>query len=136
MPKRRGSAQIQLLRGALFTLRRKCGKPTCRCATGEPHETPALAYPAGGRTKTITLAHADVAAVRAALTRYAAARAEPAGEPGRVDLEDAASPGGWRVHLPLVHPVLRADVGVGVRHGPAHDLRDGRRHGSRHTRRA
>ncbi len=76
MPKRRGSAQIQLLRGALFTLRRKCGKPTCRCATGEPHETPALAYPAGGRTKTITLAHADVAAVRAALTRYAAARAE------------------------------------------------------------
>ena len=76
MPKRRGREEIQLLRGALFTLRRKCGKPTCRCATGEPHETPALAYPAGGRTNTITLAHADVAAVRSALTRYAAARAE------------------------------------------------------------
>ena len=76
MPKRRGSDHIQLLRGVLFTLRRKCGKPTCRCATGEPHETPALAYPAGGRTKTITLAHADVAAVRAALDRYAKARAD------------------------------------------------------------
>lgn len=76
MPKRRGSEEIQLLRGALFTLRRKCGKPTCRCATGELHETPALAYPASGRTKTITLAHADIAAVRAALNRYAAARAE------------------------------------------------------------
>jgi hypothetical protein len=76
MPKREGSEEIQLLRGALFTLRRKCGKPTCRCATGDPHETPALAYPAGGRTNTITLAHADVAAVRAALARYTAARAE------------------------------------------------------------
>ncbi len=49
MAKRRGSEEIQLLRGALFTLRRKCGKPTCRCATGEPHETPALAYPAAQR---------------------------------------------------------------------------------------
>lgn len=76
MPKRRGSEELQLLRGALFTLRRKCGKPTCRCATGEPHETPALAYPAGGRTKTVTLTHADLAAVRAALARYEAARAE------------------------------------------------------------
>lgn len=76
MPKRRDREEIQLLRGALFTLRRKCGKPTCRCATGEPHETPALAYPADGRTNTITLAHADVVVVRAALARYAAARAE------------------------------------------------------------
>lgn len=76
MPNRRGQQEIQSLRGVLFTLRRKCGKPTCRCATGEPHETPALAYPAGGRTKTITLTHADIAAVRAALARYAKARAK------------------------------------------------------------
>lgn len=75
MPRRRSRQEDQLLRGTLFVLRRKCGKPTCRCATGEPHETPALAYPSGGRTKTITLTHADVAAVRAALARYAAARA-------------------------------------------------------------
>jgi hypothetical protein len=72
MPRR----EIELLRGTLFVLRRKCGKPTCRCATGEPHETPALAYPAGGRTNTITLTHADLAAVRAALARYEAARVE------------------------------------------------------------
>ncbi len=63
-----------LLRGVLFTLRRKCGKPSCRCASGDPHESPALAYPAGGRTKTMTLAEADVPVVRAALDRYRAAR--------------------------------------------------------------
>lgn len=76
MPRRRPSEESQLLRGKLFVLRRKCGKATCRCATGEPHETPALCYPVPGRTNTITLAHADLAEVRAALARYEAARAE------------------------------------------------------------
>ncbi len=76
MPRRRATPETQLLRGKLFVLRRKCGKPTCRCATGELHETPALAYPSGGRTNTITLTHANLAEVRAALARYEAARAE------------------------------------------------------------
>lgn len=59
-----------MLRGVLFTLRRKCGKPTCRCALGDPHESPALAYPSGGRTKTMTLRPEDVPAVAAALEAY------------------------------------------------------------------
>jgi hypothetical protein len=65
-----------LLRGTLFTLRRKCGKANCRCATGQPHESPALAYPSGGRTKTMTLTEADVPGVSAALERYRLAREE------------------------------------------------------------
>ena len=73
---RRGASEPALLRGVLFTLRRKCGKPSCHCATGDPHESPALAYPSGGRTKTMTLAEQDVARVRAALERYQAAREE------------------------------------------------------------
>jgi hypothetical protein len=32
---RQGAAGPVVLRGVLFTLRRKCGKPSCRCATGE-----------------------------------------------------------------------------------------------------
>jgi hypothetical protein len=64
----------ELLRGSLFVLRRKCGKPGCRCASGQPHETPALAYPAGGRTKTLTLREQDVAMVAAALERYQASK--------------------------------------------------------------
>lgn len=73
---RGGDNELQLLRGVLFTLRRKCGKPSCRCATGEPHESPALAYPSDGRTKTMTLTEADVPGVGAALERYRVAREE------------------------------------------------------------
>ena len=64
-----------MVRGTLFTLRRRCGKPNCHCATGPGHESPALAYPEGGRTRTMTLSDGDVDDVRAALERYNAARA-------------------------------------------------------------
>lgn len=65
-----------VLRGTLTTFRRRCGKPNCRCATGEPHESPALTYSEGGRTKTLTLSDAEVAEVAAALARFEQARAE------------------------------------------------------------
>jgi hypothetical protein len=65
-----------VLRGTLTTFRRRCGKPTCRCATGEPHESPALTYTEGGRTKTLTLADAEVVEVVAGLARFETARAE------------------------------------------------------------
>lgn len=32
------------LRGSLITLRRRCGKPNCHCATGQPHSTPARSF--------------------------------------------------------------------------------------------
>ncbi|MGH9188137.1 MAG: DUF6788 family protein [Acidimicrobiales bacterium] len=65
-----------VLRGVLFTLRRRCGKTGCRCATGDLHESPALAHPEGGRTKTLTLTGVDLGEVRAALERYRRAKAE------------------------------------------------------------
>ena len=65
-----------MVRGTLFTLRRRCGKPSCHCASESGHESPALAYPEGGRTKTMTLSAAEVDEVRAALERYNAARAD------------------------------------------------------------
>lgn len=60
----------RVLPGSLITLRRKCGKAGCRCATGAPHETPALSYSVAGRTKMLTLAAEDVPAVAAAVARY------------------------------------------------------------------
>ncbi len=72
----KNSATAPMLRGTLFTLRRKCGKPTCRCASGEPHESPALAYPDRGRTRTLTLRDDDIEDVRQALAAYAAAKDE------------------------------------------------------------
>lgn len=65
-----------LLAGTLTTFRRRCGKPTCRCATGEPHESPALRFTEDGRTKTLTLTAAEAVRVAAALARYQHAKAE------------------------------------------------------------
>ena len=61
---------VTLARGSIITLRRKCGTPTCYCAKGQPHETPALSYSIGGVTKMLTLRAQDVREVRAALMRY------------------------------------------------------------------
>ena len=67
-------ARPLVLHGTLTTFRRRCGKPACRCALGEPHESPALTYTEEGRTKTLTLNAKEVAEVRAALARYEAAK--------------------------------------------------------------
>jgi hypothetical protein len=61
------SIDALMLHGTLTTFRRRCGKPNCRCATGDPHESPALTYTEGGRSKTFTLSAAEVPEVRAAL---------------------------------------------------------------------
>ena len=71
-----------MLRGTLTTFRRRCGKPNCRCANGEAHESPALTYTESGRTKTMTLAPDEVEEVAAAIERYEAAQG---------DLDDAAA---------------------------------------------
>ncbi len=65
-----------VLRGTLTTSRRRCGKPNCRCASGDPHESPALRFSEGGQYRTVTLTAADVGEIEAALARYEAARGE------------------------------------------------------------
>lgn len=64
-----------MLRGSLITIRRRCGKPTCRCADGTVlHESPALSVSVSGRSVTVSLRTAEVPAVAAALIRYQPAR--------------------------------------------------------------
>jgi len=63
-----------VLRGSLTRFRRRCGKANCHCAGGAPHESPALVYTEDGRTRTLTLAAAEVAEVAAALARYEGAK--------------------------------------------------------------
>ena len=59
-----------LLRGSLIWLRRKCGKPNCRCAQGKPHISPALSYSRRGKTDILTLPPRQVPRIRTALQRY------------------------------------------------------------------
>jgi hypothetical protein len=61
---------LKVLPGSLITLRRKCGKAGCRCASGAPHETPALSYSVDGHSKMLTLAPGEVEEVARAVARY------------------------------------------------------------------
>lgn len=67
---KRQNAGPRVLRGSLITLKRKCGKPQCRCVQGEPHQTPALSYSQRGVTRMVTLRPEDIHLVKAALERY------------------------------------------------------------------
>ena len=53
-----------LLPGSLYTLRRKCGKPNCRCARGELHESTVLSYRGQGRPQNISPAAEQIDALR------------------------------------------------------------------------
>ena len=63
-----------VLKGTLTVFKRRCGNASCRCATGDRHESPALVYTDEGRTRTVTLWADEVAEVEAAVARYRAAR--------------------------------------------------------------
>src|SRR5674536_277171 len=110
----------RMVRGSVVTHRRRCGKPNCRCATGEElHESTVLSYSEAGRTRFVMLPAGEVAAVRAAVERYRAAQAKLAadGDAGRAALiARLAARGG----APTVRLAAAAAVG---HHRPAHHPR-------------
>lgn len=77
-----------VVRGSVITHRRRCGKPGCRCADGELHESTVLSYSQDGRTRFLMLPHDQVKAVRAAVNRYRKEKAklERQGDRGRAVL--------------------------------------------------
>lgn len=69
--------------------RRRCGKANCRCSDGvELHESTVLSYSEDGRTKFVMLPGEEVAAIRAAVERYRAAKnsVEDQGSAGLAEL--------------------------------------------------
>lgn len=44
-----------LVKGTVYTLRRKCSKPSCRCARGEHHASVVLSASIGGKTRLWTI---------------------------------------------------------------------------------
>jgi hypothetical protein len=60
-----------LARGTVYELRRKCGKPTCHCATaGQLHAVTVLSVSEAGRTRLRALPPAQIAALRVLTARY------------------------------------------------------------------
>ena len=78
-----------VVRGSVVVHRRRCGKANCRCVDGvELHESTVLSYSEDGRTKFVMLPAEEVAAVRAAVERYRAAKnsVEDQGSAGLAEL--------------------------------------------------
>ena len=67
-----------MVQGSFYLLRRKCGKPNCRCATGQLHATYVLTRSEQGKDRLYTVPQAQRAHLRkwaAEYRRYQRARA-------------------------------------------------------------
>lgn len=62
--------RLRMIRGSFVVLGKKCGKPNCRCASGETHPTSYLSISEEGRRRMVHVRSADVAEVRKAAERY------------------------------------------------------------------
>ena len=63
-------ARDSLVKGSVYELRRKCGKPTCACARGDLHGSVVLSWSEAGRTRLRSLPPGRRGDVRAAVRRY------------------------------------------------------------------
>jgi hypothetical protein len=59
-----------LIKGTVYEQRRKCGKPTCRCATGEPHSSMILSHSEEGRTKLVAIRSGHLKDLQVLTGRY------------------------------------------------------------------
>lgn len=59
-----------LIKGSVYTLRRRCSKPSCRCARGEQHETVVMTASIGGKTRLWTLSEDRIEKMRLSTERY------------------------------------------------------------------
>ena len=62
--------RLRMIRGSFVVLGKKCGKPNCRCASGQPHPTSYLSISEEGRRRMVHVRSVDVPEVREAAERY------------------------------------------------------------------
>jgi hypothetical protein len=67
-------AREPLLPGSLYTLRRKCGKPNCRCNHGELHESTVLSYRGQGKPRNLATTPEHLPILRDMTDRYRCCR--------------------------------------------------------------
>ena len=59
-----------MVKGPVYQQRRKCGKPNCACATGEPHRTMILSRSQEGRTRLVSIAEGRLVDLQVLTERY------------------------------------------------------------------
>ena len=59
-----------VIKGTVYELKRRCGKPGCRCARGELHTRMVVSASEGGKTRIRVIPHGFVLEVQAKVRRY------------------------------------------------------------------
>ena len=59
-----------VIKGSVYEIKRRCGKPGCKCARGELHKTMVLSTSEQGRTKLRTIPRGNLTDVRQRVTAY------------------------------------------------------------------
>ncbi|MGQ9689486.1 MAG: DUF6788 family protein [Desulfobaccales bacterium] len=59
-----------LIKGTVYELKRRCGKPGCRCARGELHICMVVSASEGGKTRLQVIPHGFLVEVQAKVRRY------------------------------------------------------------------
>ena len=63
-------SRAPLVKGSIYTWKRRCAKPACRCAHGEKHESVVLTASIGGKTRLWTLSTEHIAELRQQTESY------------------------------------------------------------------
>ena len=64
-----------LMEGTVYEQKRKCGKPNCHCATGEPHRSMIVSRSENGRTQLSAIPSGDLKDCQVLTARYQRFRA-------------------------------------------------------------
>ena len=63
-------ARQSMVKGSVYQLQRKCGKPTCRCAKGTMHASMVLSWSEAGRTRLRAIPAQSVDRLKRLTERY------------------------------------------------------------------
>lgn len=63
-----------VIKGSVYELKRKCGKPGCKCTAGQLHSSMVLSSSERGRTKLRIIPRGSLVEVRSKVQRYQALR--------------------------------------------------------------
>ena len=63
-------SDLPVIKGTVYELKRKCGKPGCKCARGELHTRMVVSASEGGKTRLQVIPHGSLVEVQTKVRRY------------------------------------------------------------------
>ncbi len=59
-----------MVKGSVYEMQRKCGKPNCRCVEGQAHSSMVLSWSEGGRTRLLSVPEKNLDELRRQSEQY------------------------------------------------------------------